>query len=554
MVRSMGILLMAMALALPPVGAARAGHLAVGDVYRQSRDAIVEVRKTDNFGRAFRGTGFFIAPQIIATNFHTVNDARQIFVRDPQSGKLYTVARIVAVDPLADTALLEVRERSRHYLPIEDVAAVRIGDPILVIGNMQGYTASLSQGIVSGIRDRDGSTIYQISANVSGGSSGSPLLNDHGRVIGIVYGRFRTEAQIGFATPAANLSALADGRWPPKPDPQPLAKSRSLAPTVEIDNTTASRRTAGGGLKTIQIGLPNADSAIATGYALQALIEQLLDLPVELVPSTHEIIFNDLASPDGIIDIHPDVWLPNHRRFMAKGIRLNKTSYGAIQGICVPRYVLTNFSVGRLSDLAGAAIARLFDTDRDGKGEIWIGPDGWESTEINRLKARDHGFAPAFTLETYPEAEAYKRLAAAVSARRPFVFHCYGPHWMFRKYELVRLAEPAHGEDCFYLSDRRGADERFRDSRAACSEPASRIHVAHAGRLVWQQPRLAALLEHVTFTYEEINELIFDMVGSRAQKARVARKWAREALARYHSLDGLVSGEGATLPASAPND
>lgn len=536
-------LLLAMS-AVAPLGAR---DLAPGEIFRASRAAIVEVRKVDAAGGNFRGTGFFVAPKLIATNHHAVSGAREVILRGAEGGTEYTFVRIVASNATADIALVEVAEPAPRHLRLDAATRVNVGDPVYVIGNIQGYASSLSQGIVSGIRANGPVPMFQITATVSEGSSGSPLLNAQGDVVGIVFGRLRQEAQIGFATPAAHLAALGVGR-------RPLAEAEQgrwgSGEAAAPERTTPERTTLSPAaparpplVSKVRIGVPEAESAVASAHALKALIEALLPVSVELVASTHAEILEGVGAPDGAFDIHPEVWLPNHRHLLGDGVRLNSRPYDAVQGVCVPRHVAQRFGVSRLSDLADARVARLFDLDEDGKGDLWIGPKGWLSAEITRLKARDYGFAETFTLSYGPEAKFFEMLARAMPARWPIAFHCYGPHWMFRKYELVKLAEPAYAPGCFQLAADRGSADWFRRSRAACGDPRTTVHVAYSARLAWQQPQLAALLAHVAFGYEEMNRLIFAMTGGDARKSTVARDWARKAAAKYRPLDRLVSDD-----------
>ncbi len=516
---------------------AQSKDLSPRDIFRASHDAIVEIWMTDHFGRGFRGTGFFISPNLIATNHHAVHDARKITVRDPENKRHFTFRRILASDPEADTAIVEVAERLRHYLHLDASMRVEVGDPIFVIGNPQGYSESLSQGLVSGIRPRGKAHMYQITATVSPGSSGSPVLDARGDVIGIVFGRLPREAQIGFATPAASLVALSRGE--PFAAPSPMAhivSSHNMSPAPEATSLGTRDTTAKPPGNVIRIGVPNADSAIATAYILKAAIERFFGNRVELVPASHKEIFDGIAAGDGSFDIHPDVWIPNHRKFLRAGIHLNQTPYAATQGICVPRYMATHNGIRRLDDLASPQVARLFDTDGDGEGNIWIGVPGWESTNINRLKARDYGFAPYFNLDSYPEKNLYPRLASAIGGKRPIVFHCYGPHWMFRKYDLVQLREPDNNKTCFHLADDKTGSDWFEYSHASCHEPTILIHIAYSDRLVRRFPGVAGFLSGMSFQYDDLNKVIFSMIGNKPQKARVARLWVERNAERLQQL------------------
>ena len=98
-----------------------------------------------------------------------------------------------------------------HGLPLGDSSAVEVGEEVYAVGNPEGLEGTFSQGIISGIRrvgDRD---LIQITAPISHGSSGGPVLNKHGQVVGIAVGAIRTGQNLNFAIPASELQLLVEG-------------------------------------------------------------------------------------------------------------------------------------------------------------------------------------------------------------------------------------------------------------------------------------------------------------------------------------------------------
>ena len=128
------------------------------------------------------------------------------------------------------------------------------------------------------------------------------------------------------------------------------------------------------------IGVPNWPSVNATAHVLKVIIEDNYGLDVELQNGTNAIVFEAMDS--GSMHVHPEVWLPNqanlHDKFVtAKGsVRMNPNGVASFQGMCVTKHTAEEHGVSKLSDLTDPDVAELFDTDGDGRGEVWIGAAG----------------------------------------------------------------------------------------------------------------------------------------------------------------------------------
>lgn len=121
------------------------------------------------------------------------------------------------VSKALDLAVLKV-QRKGAALAIADITTIPIGSKIVAIGNPKGLEGSVSEGIVSGIRDEEGLSIIQITAPISPGSSGGPLFNEKGVVVGITTATIRNAQNLNFAIPAKYLKTLrTKGKaWEPR--------------------------------------------------------------------------------------------------------------------------------------------------------------------------------------------------------------------------------------------------------------------------------------------------------------------------------------------------
>lgn len=156
------------------------------------------------------GSGFVIDKEgYILTNFHVVEGASQITVKFHNDPKEYT-ARLVGAAPPLDVALLKVDAPKERLVPLVlgDSDRIRVGQKAIAMGNPFGLEFTVTQGIVSAIRENPGAIgddsglvpqVIQTDAAINPGNSGGPLLNSRGEVIGINTAIFTPTSQIGAA-------------------------------------------------------------------------------------------------------------------------------------------------------------------------------------------------------------------------------------------------------------------------------------------------------------------------------------------------------------------
>jgi tetratricopeptide (TPR) repeat protein len=157
------------------------------------------------------GSGFFVRPGEIMTNVHVIKGAHRVEIHTLEGkGRTYPVAGALAIDEEADLALLKVdlpAERSRP-LPMTSTLPDE-GEQIFLIGNPLRLEGSVSNGIVSAIREvPDLGRIIQVTAPVSHGNSGSPLFNMRGEVVGIVTVKVTNGQNINLALGVSRIAAM----------------------------------------------------------------------------------------------------------------------------------------------------------------------------------------------------------------------------------------------------------------------------------------------------------------------------------------------------------
>ena len=154
------------------------------------------------------GSGFFIQDDVIATNHHVIEGASRVRARIVGQKAVYEVTGFLGIDESRDLALLKVSGIKGRPLPFGNSNQVAVGDVVYAVGNPEGFEGTFSQGIVSGIRQFEGQRYIQITAPVSHGSSGGPVLNKDGEVIGVAVASVEEGQNLNFAVPVSDLRAL----------------------------------------------------------------------------------------------------------------------------------------------------------------------------------------------------------------------------------------------------------------------------------------------------------------------------------------------------------
>ncbi|MCC6329376.1 MAG: tetratricopeptide repeat protein [Acidobacteria bacterium] len=180
------------------------------ELVKRIKPSAVAIETFDQRGNSIsRGSGFFIASDRIITNRHVIERAARVEIH-LVDGKKFPVKGVLAVDGEGDLALLKVEMPSvvTSALPISK-GVPQEGESILVVGNPFGLEGSVSNGIVSAVREISGyGKIIQITAPISPGSSGSPVVNMYGQVIGVATLQAAEGQSLNFAVPAERILQL----------------------------------------------------------------------------------------------------------------------------------------------------------------------------------------------------------------------------------------------------------------------------------------------------------------------------------------------------------
>ena len=282
----------------------------------------------------------------------------------------------------------------------------------------------------------------------------------------------------------------------------------------------------------IVIGVPNWPSVQATAHVLKVALESKLGLEVELQDGSNKAVFD--AMDAGKMHVHPEAWLPNldhlKRKYVdgKKSIKMSRSGATGTQAVCVSKATADRTGIKELSELRNAEMAAKFDTDGDGKGDIWIGADGWGSTPIEQIRARSYGYDKTMTLKIMEESEALSEVEAAVKGDKNIVFFCYTPHHIFAAHELVVLKEPEYDASKWIIVPPSPTPGWLEKSSAAVAWDTAYLHVSYATSLEKDQPQAAAALSKVSLSTDTLTAMTYALSVEKQEPSAFAAKWVEE--------------------------
>ncbi|GAA0356548.1 S1C family serine protease [Bacillus horti] len=182
----------------------KSSELSQNEDIQQYKESIVTIRTEDG-----KGTGFAVTEDgIIITNHHVIEGGLQIRVIFP-TGDGY-IADVLVSDPVRDIAVLHINAQGLPVLPLSEGNEDATDESIYVIGNPLFFNHIANEGHVAGYLQRDEGELLLIDAPIYKGNSGSPIINEQGEVIGVVFATSRVDIQgkatrVGLAVPIEDV-------------------------------------------------------------------------------------------------------------------------------------------------------------------------------------------------------------------------------------------------------------------------------------------------------------------------------------------------------------
>jgi len=297
----------------------------------------------------------------------------------------------------------------------------------------------------------------------------------------------------------------------------------------------------------VVIGQLDWPGSRAIEEVLAQVMTEYLDADVTTISAAQEALYEALDKGDGSVDVVADMWadhLPAQMQaYVVPGSRetiiLNETPYLGTEGIFVPSYVAEQ-GVTKLADLAKPDVAKMFDSDGNGKGELWAGAVGWESTNHTEVRAKSYGFAPNFEFTTVDQPVFLAQLKDAYAKKQPMAFYYWTPEWIFAAFELTKLEEPefdgyatesAKGTErynpngCYTFYQPAERNDWLEASNITCGQPPTRVHIAHSKALAERDPKVSQFLRQVKLDADVVNQWILAMEVDGRDVAAVAKEW-----------------------------
>jgi S1-C subfamily serine protease len=184
-------------------------------LYERAAPSVVVITSVDAAGQTSQGSGVVLrADGVIATNLHVIADAVSARIQ-LANGDVYDDVSVLDTDERRDIAILRVKAINLPALAVADSDTVKIGATVYVIGAPRGLTGSLSSGIVSSLRSASevsptltGFRVIQFTAPISPGSSGGPLFDESGKLLGLVFASRVDGQNINLAIPVNYVAPL----------------------------------------------------------------------------------------------------------------------------------------------------------------------------------------------------------------------------------------------------------------------------------------------------------------------------------------------------------
>jgi S1-C subfamily serine protease len=186
-------------------------------VYEHTVPSVVEITVLKRSGHGAQGSGVIVKSNgFIVTNYHVIADAVSARVQ-LHNGDIYDTVEIAETDERKDLAVLKIKASDLPSVSLAPFDTIKVGSTLYALGSPRGLEGSLSQGVVSSIRpisDFDSSLsgfrVIQFTAPVSPGSSGGPLVDEFGRLVGVVSSSLTGSQNINLGIPVKYIDDLLE--------------------------------------------------------------------------------------------------------------------------------------------------------------------------------------------------------------------------------------------------------------------------------------------------------------------------------------------------------
>jgi S1-C subfamily serine protease len=215
-------------------------HLDIPAISREANGSIVSIVMSNKDGHPIaQGSGFLISKDgHVVTNYHVIKSGTSAVVKLPD-GAFFPVDGVLTSDKGRDVAIIKAHGNDFHTLTLGDSDRLQVGEEVVAIGSPLSLESTVSNGIVSAIRtvEDEGGKFVQITAPISPGSSGGPLFNMAGEVVGITTAGLRGGENLNFAIPINDAKLMLRATFSTAsalPDEVDEAENHENAPSPKV--------------------------------------------------------------------------------------------------------------------------------------------------------------------------------------------------------------------------------------------------------------------------------------------------------------------------------
>jgi serine protease Do len=252
-------------------------------------------------------SGFFVAPDLVLTNAHAL--CSQGSMRVVLSDGRQAAGTTVRVDQALDLATVRVYDIKGQAVPMGDAGALAVGDKVVMIGSPMGLEFTVHEGTVSSLsRSIDGVAFIQLDAKINPGNSGGPLLDDQGRVVGVVSLKVSlgdvTSEGIGLALPINYAYRSVAAASVPAVGSVSSKGFEAMVARAKADQIDEKQTTAGGPLP--DRGLPML-VALGTDRRTEELLV-MVALPARARPEYRKLSFDVMVESEVLCTVESEVY------------------------------------------------------------------------------------------------------------------------------------------------------------------------------------------------------------------------------------------------------
>jgi S1-C subfamily serine protease len=173
-----------------------------GEIGAKYSNAVVVLESYNDQGqKVAQGSGFICSPDgKVLTNYHVIRGAARVQAQ-MHDQSTHDVEYITGVDMQHDVAALQIEGNGLPSVHLGNSSAVKTGDHVTALGAPLGLESTLTDGIISAVREVGAFRIFQTSTPISHGSSGGPLFDDYGDVVALAVSTIETGENLNFAVP-----------------------------------------------------------------------------------------------------------------------------------------------------------------------------------------------------------------------------------------------------------------------------------------------------------------------------------------------------------------